>query len=233
MRQIFKKCFPLTIPILFGYLSLGFAFGILLSSAGYGPVWAFFMAIFIFAGTGQFLCVEFLAVGASIPQVIILTVLLNFRHFFYGLSMIDRFKNGGIWKIYSIFGMTDETFGLLTSAKLPTGVDRHKAYFVITLLDHIYWIMGCVLGATIGTLVEFNSSGVDFAMTALFVVLVIEQWKANQNHIPALLGFLITEIALLIFGADNFLIPTLIVISFVLLVLRDKIDKEGEEAKYD
>ncbi len=233
MKQIFKKCFPLTIPIFFGYLSLGFAFGILLSSAGYGPVWAFFMAIFIYAGTGQFLCVEFLAVGASIPQVIILTILLNFRHFFYGLSMIDRFKNGGIWKIYSIFGMTDETFGLLTSAKLPEGVDRHKAYFAITLMDHIYWIMGCVLGATVGTIVEFNSTGVEFAMTSLFVVLVVEQWRANKNHIPALLGFLVTIVVLIVVGPDKFLIPTLTVISFVLLMFKDKIEKMGEEATND
>lgn len=211
----------------FGYIPLGFAFGIMLSEAGYNPVWAFFMAIFIFAGTGQFLAVELLAVGADLYQVVILTFLINFRHFFYGLSMIPKYKGTGIRKLYLMFGLTDETYALLTSTKVPDGMEKADFYFAITLLNHCYWIAGCVLGATVGSLVNINFEGIDFVMTALFAVLVVEQWKSHKLHFPAILGFAVPVIALVLLGPDNFLIPTLIVISAALLCLQKPLEERG------
>ena len=230
MKNVLKKSFKHSIPVLFGYIPLGFAFGIMLQAAGYSPVWAFFMAIFIYAGTGQFLCVELLAVGASIPQVILLTFLLNFRHFFYGLSMIAKYRGVGKRKWYLMFGLTDETYALLTSTKIPEGVKKEDFYVTITLLNQIYWIIGCVLGATVGSLVHIDFTGIEFVMTALFAVLVVEQWKAHSKHLPAFLGFGITALCLIILGADNFLIPALIIVSTVLLCLRPILEKkEGKK----
>ncbi|MCH5303444.1 MAG: AzlC family ABC transporter permease [Ruminococcus sp.] len=215
-----KDTFKYTLPVLFGYIPLGFAFGILLQSAGYGPIWAFFMSIFIYAGTGQFLCVELLAVGATIPQVILMTFLLNFRHFFYGLSLINKYKGTGKSKLYMIFGLTDETYALVSTTKAPKDIKPAYFYTAITLLNHIYWIIGSVLGASIGSLLTFNSKGIDFVMTALFAVLVVEQWKNNKNHIPALIGFAVPILSLVLLGADNFLIPALFVVSVLLMCLR-------------
>lgn len=227
MIDILRKSVKHSLPVFFGYIPLGFAFGIMLSEAGYNPVWAFFMAIFIFAGTGQFLAVELLAVGADLYQVVILTFLINFRHFFYGLSMIPKYKGTGIRKLYLMFGLTDETYALLTSTKVPDGMEKADFYFAITLLNHCYWIAGCVLGATVGSLVNINFEGIDFVMTALFAVLVVEQWKSHKLHFPAILGFAVPVIALVLLGPDNFLIPTLIVISAALLCLQKPLEERG------
>ncbi len=228
-RQAFRQVFPQTIPVLAGYLSLGIAFGILLQSAGYGPLWALGMSFIIYAGSAQFLCVELLAAGASLSQVALLTFLLNFRHFFYGLSMITRYQNTGKRKWYLIFGLTDETYALLTAAKIPENIDSKDFYTVITLMNHCYWVLGSVIGAAAGTFLPFDTTGIDFSMTALFAVLVVEQWKSHSRHLPALLGFGITILSLMIFGADNFLIPALLVLSATLLFLQPKTDKQEKE----
>lgn len=224
--QVIKNTFKYTLPVLFGYIPLGFAFGILLQSAGYSPIWAFFMSIFIYAGTGQFLCVELLAAGASIPQVILMTFLLNFRHFFYGLSLINKYKDTGKFKLYMIFGLTDETYALVSTTKVPKDIKPAHFYTAITLLNHCYWIIGSVLGASVGSLLTFNSNGIDFVMTALFAVLVVEQWKNNKNHIPALIGFVVPILSLILLGADNFLIPALFVVSVLLMCLRTRFEKK-------
>ena len=228
MKNVVKKTFKYTLPVLFGYIPLGFAFGILLQSAGYGPIWAFFMSVFIYAGTGQFLCVELLAVGASIPQVILMTFLLHFRHFFYGLSLINKYKGTGKFKLYMIFGLTDETYALVSTSKPPKDVKPSHFYTAITLLNHCYWITGSVLGASFGSLFTFNSKGIDFVMTALFAVLVVEQWKNNKNHIPALIGFAVPVLSLIILGADNFLIPALFIVSVLLMCLRPVLEEKEE-----
>lgn len=209
-----------TLPVMAGYMSLGAAFGILLFDAGYGPLWALFMSVFIFAGSAQFLAVELLASGATIPQTIMLTFLLNFRHFFYGLTMITKYKVHGYKKLYSIFGLTDETYAILSSATIPTGIDPQDYYAFITLLDHIYWIIGSLIGSIAGALIPFDLAGIDFAMTALFAVLVVEQWKSSSKHFPAILGLAVTFLSLKIFGPDRFLIPALIVISSGLLCVK-------------
>lgn len=226
MKNILKQVFPQTVPVMAGYLSMGMAFGLMLQNIGYGPIWALIMSVFIYAGSGQFLAVELLAAGAALSQVALLTLLLNFRHLFYGLSMIKKYRGTGVRKLYLIFGLTDETYALLTGYKTPDGLKDKDYYLVVTLMNHIYWISGCVLGAVAGSIIPFDMTGVDFAMTALFAVLVVEMWKTNKNHIPTLLGFGITIAALLIFGADSFLIPSLIVISFVLLCMQKKMRTE-------
>lgn len=225
MKRIIKQVFPQTIPVMVGYLSLGIAFGLLLQSIGYGPIWAFLMSLFIYAGSAQFLAVELLAAGATLAQVALLTFLLNFRHLFYGLSMIEKYRGTGIRKLYLIFGLTDETYSLLTGYKTPVGLLDKDYYFAVTLMNHLYWMTGCVLGSVAGSIIPFDTTGIDFAMTALFAVLAVEQWKAHKNHIPAISGFGITVAALYIFGADNFLIPSLIVLSVLLLCMKNFLNR--------
>ena len=226
MKRIIKKVFPQTIPVMAGYISLGIAFGLLLQSIGYGPIWAFLMSLFIYAGSAQFLAVELLAAGATLTHIALLTFLLNFRHLFYGLSMIEKYRGTGIGKIYLIFGLTDETYALLTGYKTPEGLSDKSYFFAVTLMNHLYWILGSVIGSVAGSIIPFDLTGIDFAMTALFAVLVVEQWKTNKNHIPAISGFVITVAALYIFGADNFLIPALIVMSVALLFMKGTLSRE-------
>ena len=226
MKRIIKKVFPQTIPVMAGYISLGIAFGLLLQSIGYGPVWAFLMSLFIYAGSAQFLAVELLAAGATLTHIALLTFLLNFRHLFYGLSMIEKYRGTGIGKIYLIFGLTDETYALLTGYKTPEGLSDKSYFFAVTLMNHLYWILGSVIGSVAGSIIPFDLTGIDFAMTALFAVLVVEQWKTNKNHIPAISGFVITVAALFIFGADNFLIPALIVMSVALPFMKGTLSRE-------
>ena len=226
MKRIIKKVFPQTIPVMAGYISLGIAFGLLLQSIGYGPIWAFLMSLFIYAGSAQFLAVELLAAGATLTHIALLTFLLNFRHLFYGLSMIEKYRGTGIGKIYLIFGLTDETYALLTGYKTPEGLSYKSYFFAVTLMNHLYWIFGSVIGSVAGSIIPFDLTGIDFAMTALFAVLVVEQWKTNKNHIPAISGFVITVAALFIFGADNFLIPALIVMSVALLFMKGTLSRE-------
>ena len=226
MKRIIKKVFPQTIPVMAGYISLGIAFGLLLQSIGYGPIWAFLMSLFIYAGSAQFLAVELLAAGATLTHIALLTFLLNFRHLFYGLSMIEKYRGTGIGKIYLIFGLTDETYALLTGYKTPEGLSDKSYFFAVTLMNHLYWIFGSVIGSVAGSIIPFDLTGIDFAMTALFAVLIVEQWKTNKNHIPAISGFVITVAALFIFGADNFLIPALIVMSVALLFMKGTLSRE-------
>lgn len=213
-------------PIFFGYIPLGFAFGVMLQAAGYNAVWAFFMSIFIFSGTGQYLIVSMLATGATIPNVILMTFLLHMRYFFYGLSMIDKYHKIGKNKWYLIFGLTDETYAILSTEKPPEGISRQAFYTSVTFLNHCYWIIGSVLGALIGGVLPFSTKGIDFVMTALFAVIVVEQWKAHKIHFPALLGFAVPIVSLIVLGSDHFLIPALLVVSAILLCLRPRLEKE-------
>ena len=225
MLNALKKSFKYSLPVLFGYIPLGFAFGVMLQAAGYNALWAFFMCVFIFSGTGQYLIVPMLAAGTSIPQVILITTLLHFRYFFYGLSMIDRYHKIGGLKWYLIFGLTDETYAILSTEAPPEGITKQAFFTSVTFLNHCYWIIGGVLGVLVGGLLPFSTKGIEFVMTALFSVLVVEQWKAHKNHFPAFIGFVLPIISLLVLGADHFLIPALLAVSLVLMCLRPKLDK--------
>ena len=232
-RKALAAAFPVTVPVLMGYLAIGIAFGLMLQEAGYNFIWAFFMSLSIYAGSGQYLGVTLLATAASLGTVALMTLLINFRHLVYGLSMLEKFRGMGWRKLYMIFSLTDETYALLSSAQAPVGVNPKSFYFAIAVLDQSYWILGSVIGAVAGAVIPFSTEGVDFAMTALFVVIAVEQWKTYRKHLPALLGCAVTVVFLIIlgsvFGQDQMLLISLGVIVLILLILRDRLDeKEGE-----
>lgn len=217
-RRNLKRVFLDTVPVLTGYIFLGAGFGILLSEAGYNGVWAFFMSLFMYAGSGQYLAVELLSTGASLFYTAVATLLVNGRHMFYGISLIDTYKNSGKKKPYMIFALTDETYSLVTQNTPPEGMKRHTYCFLVSLFDQIYWIIGCVLGNLVGTLIPIDYSGVEFVLTALFVTLFVEQWLSNKNHGPAIIGVGVTAVSLLIFGRELFLIPALVIITLILVI---------------
>jgi len=232
MLGAFRAALPRTLPVLAGYLVLGVAFGLLLNSIGLGVFWAAAMSILVYAGSAQFLAVSLIGASASLPQVALLTFLLNFRHFFYGLSMVSRYQGVGKRKLYLAFALSDETYAILAGALPPAQVDPADYYFAVSLLDQCYWVAGSLIGATVGQLITFDTTGVDFAMTALFVVLAVEQWKSARRHAPALFGVCCGVVCLLIFGPDLFLIPALAAIVALLLLFRRRLeeDRSGEGA---
>ena len=228
-RKTILAAFPATVPVLMGYLAIGLAFGLMLQSVGYGVLWAFLMSLTIYAGSGQYLGVSLLATGAPLTQVAFLTLMINFRHLVYGLSMLEKFRGMGKRKFYMIFSLTDETYALLSSAKAPEGVDEHDYYFTIAWMNHSYWIAGSVLGAVLGAALGFDTTGVDFAMTALFIVIAVGQWKAAGSHFPALLGGAATLISLLVVGAEDMLLPALGIIVLVLTLSRTRLQPTMEK----
>ena len=221
-KKALKTVFLDTVPVLTGYLFLGAGFGILLSESGYNVLWAFAMALFMFAGSGQYLAVSLLASNASIISSAIAIFLVNARHIFYGISLIDTYKGAGKKKPYMIFALTDETYSLVTQNQPPEGMSRHKYCFLVTMFDHIYWITGCCIGFLAGDLIPINYEGIEFVLTALFVTLFTEQWLSNKNHFPAIVGVISTVLCLLIFGKDIFLIPSMALIALSLLITRGK-----------
>lgn len=226
--RAFRAAFPATVPVLMGYLAIGMAFGLMLQSAGYGVGWALLMSLTIYAGSGQYLGVELLDTGAALGSVAVMTFILNFRHLVYGLSMLEKFKGMGPRKLYMIFSLTDETYALLSSARVPERVDPHAYYFAIALLDQSYWILGSVLGSVAGALIGFDTTGIDFAMTALFLVIAVDQWQTYRSHLPVLLGSGVTVVSLALLGPDAMLIPALCVIVVSLLLLRTRLDARAE-----
>lgn len=226
-KNAFKKAFLYTIPVLTGYLFIGTAFGVMYAEKGYSFLWAILMSIMVYAGSGQYLAVNFFTPGISFVQVIFLTFMVNVRHVFYGISLLERFNKIGKSRWYMIFALTDETYSLLCTTKTPKGVDEAKFLFAISVLDHSYWVIGSAIGAIAGTLLPINSEGIEFAMTALFVVIFIEQWMEKKNRIPEMIGVLTAIGGLLLFGADNFVLPTMLAIVALLFVGRKKLDKEG------
>ena len=219
-KKALKIAFRDTIPVMTGYLFLGIGFGILLDQSGYGVFWAFAMAVCMFAGSGQYLAVDLMAGHASLITTAIAMFLLNARHIFYGLSLLEPYKDAGKKKPYLIFGLTDETYSLVTQNEPPEGISRHTYCFLVTLLDQIYWICGCVLGNVAGMLLPFELQGIEFVLTALFVTMFVEQWLSHKDHIPALIGLGATLLCLLIFGKELFLIPSMILIALLLAVSR-------------
>ena len=229
-RKALAAAFPATIPVLMGYLAIGIAFGFMLQSIGYNFIWAFFMSLTIYAGSGQYLGVSLLSSCAALGTVALMTLIINFRHLVYGLSMLEKFRGMGLRKCYMIFSLTDETYALLSSVQAPVGVNPRNFYFSIALLDQSYWILGSVTGALAGALLPIDTTGIDFAMTALFVVIAVEQWETYKSHLPAVLGAATTLVSLLLVGKSNMLLPALGVIVLALLLLRDRLDDPGVPA---
>lgn len=231
--SLLKTAFLKTIPVLTGYLFLGIGFGILLEKSGYGVLWSLAMSAFIYAGSMQYVAVGLLTSGASLLTTAFTTLMVNARHLFYGISMVEPYKDMGKRKPYLIFALTDETYSLVCSGDYPEGADPRQYCFLVSLLNQIYWVSGSVIGSLIGSLLPFNSKGIDFAMTALFVTVFVEQWKSTKNHIPALVGVLASIICLLIFGADQFLIPSMITITLLLTLCRKSLEAPQPETESD
>lgn len=224
-----KSAFPHTIPVLTGYMFIGIAFGILLRSKGYNFGWAILMSTSILAGSMQFVSINLLTSSFNLATVVFVTLMVNARHLFYGLSMLDKFKGMGKKKPYMIFSLTDETFSLLCSAEPPRDVNKNWFYFSIASLNHFYWITGSAIGGIIGSVLSFNTKGIDFVMTALFVVIFVEQWKSNKNHITALIGICASLLCLIIFGTSKFILPSMILILITLTVFRKPIEMRNEQ----
>ncbi|MFL0198083.1 AzlC family ABC transporter permease [Clostridium sp. WILCCON 0269] len=232
MKKVIKEAFLTTIPVMLGYLSVGIAFGLLFEKSGYNFLWAVFMSIVVYAGSMQFIAINLLVSGVGFIQIALMTLFVNIRHVFYGLSFIDRFKDMGKKKTYMIFSLTDETYSLLCSSKPPEGVNNNLFFFCIAFFNQIYWIVGTIIGSLVGSLIKFNTKGIDFAMTALFVVIFMEQWFTYKTHVPALIGIASTIFSILIFGANDLIFPSMLIIVMTLTIFRKQIHKEiGEHNK--
>lgn len=220
-----KAAFVKTLPVMAGYLVLGFGFGILLEDNGYGFWWALAMSGFIYAGSMQYVTISLMTSGASLISAALTTLMVNARHLFYGISMVDRYKDAGKKKPYLMFALTDETYSLVCNGECPEETDSHSYYFWVSLFNQCYWIVGSLLGSLVGTALQFNTAGIDFSMTALFVTVFIEQWLSTKNHISAVLGVVSSALCLFVFGSDKFLIPSMIVITVVLSLSKKKIEE--------
>ena len=223
-----RQAFIRSLPVLAGYVVLGIGFGILLQKNGYGVLWAFAMSALMFAGSMQFVGVSLLAGGASLLTTALTTLMVNARHLFYGISMIGRYRDAGRKKPYLIFALTDETYSLVVDGNVPEGCDPHTFYFFVSLFNHCYWVAGGVIGALLGQVLPFDTAGIEFSMTALFLSVFTEQWITAKNHLPAITGVVSAVVCLAIFGPDRFLIPTMLVITAILTLLRRKADTEPQ-----
>lgn len=225
-KQTIKYAWVGSLPIMAGYLLLGAGFGILLQSKGYGVIWAAAMSIFIFAGSMQYVAIDLLTGGATLIAAALMTVAVNARHLIYGISMLNKYKNAGKYKPYLIFSLTDETYSILCDGQVPENVDEYKYYFLVSMFNQLYWIIGSAIGAAVGNVIPFSTQGIDFSMTALFVVVFINQWRNSKHHFNAYLGVLGSILCLAIFGANNFIIPAMIVIVVGLCFAKRKGAKE-------
>ena len=222
-RRALRAAFPATIPVMTGYLCLGMAFGVLMKTNGYGPLWAGLMSLMCFAGSMQFVTITLLTTTFDPVQAFLLSVMVNARHIFYGLAVLDKYKGLGKVRAFLIFALTDESFSLVTTVEPPEGVERKNFYFWISFLNYLYWAGGSIVGGLVGSLITFDTTGMDFALTALFVVLFMEQVKKKENRPAGLIGVGCTVLALVLFGADNLVIPAMILILLVLLGGRKKL----------
>ena len=221
-----KAAFPYTIPIFAGFTFLGMAYGIYMNVSGFSFWYPMLMSMTIFAGSMEFVAVNLL--GAFNPvQALAMTLMLNARHLFYGIAMLDKYRGTGLKKIYLIFGMCDESFSINCTAQVPEGVDKGLFMFFVTLLNQLYWVCGATMGGIFGSLIHFNTEGLDFVMTAMFVVIFLEQWLKEESHVSSLLGLGLSALCLIAFGPDQFMIPAMAAILGVLLLLKKVLEKGG------
>ena len=228
-KKAIRTAFVDTLPVMTGYVFLGLGFGILLNEKGYGIGWSLAMSLFIYAGSMQYVAVSLLTGGASLLTAALTTLMINARHLFYGISMVDAYKGAGKKKPYLIFALTDETYSLVSQNQTPEGISRHVYCFLVSLFDQVYWVAGSVLGSLAGKLIPINYEGIDFVLTALFVTIFVEQWLSVKKHGSARIGVGSTLLCLLVFGKDLFLIPSMVLIALMLVLLR----KTGRRAFHD
>ncbi len=221
-----KAAFPLTIPVMTGYIVLGAAYGILMNSKGFPMIWSILASVFVYAGSMQFVTVALLASGFDSLGAFMMTIAVNARHIFYGISMLHHYHGMGRLKPYLIFSLTDESFSILCSAKVPDQVEAKWFYFFISFLDQVYWMAGTILGAILGSVLNIDTRGIDFVLTALFVVILVNQWQAAKNHLPALIGIFSAILCRLIFGASDFIIPAMVLILLLVTALKKPMERK-------
>ena len=226
--RAFHAAFPYTIPILTSFIFLGLTYGIYMRAAGFSFWYPMLMSLTIFAGSVEFVAANLL-LGAFHPlQAFALTLMINARHLFYGISMLDKYKHTGWRKFYLIFGMCDESFSINYTAAIPAGVDQGWFMFFVTLLNHCYWVLGATLGGIFGATIPFNTEGLNFVLPAMFIVIFLEQWLKDKNHTSGILGLALSLLCLLCFGADGFILPSMIAILTALTLLRKPLEKGGD-----
>ena len=218
-----RLAFRASLPVMAGYLVLGAGFGVLLQDRGYGFFWAFLMSLSIYAGSLQYASLDLISGGASLITTALMTLMINARHFFYGLSMLDRYQDAGKEKPYLIFSLTDETYSLMC-APVPEEADPRQFRLLVSVFDHGYWVAGSAIGGLLGPILPFNTKGLDFAMTALFTVIFLEQWLSSKNHVPALIGLGISAGCLAGLGPDRFVIPSMVLFTLTLAALRRRLE---------
>ena len=224
IKSAFFAAFPHTLPILAGFLFLGMSYGIYMNRSGFSFIYPLFMSFIIYAGSVEFATVSWL-LGAFDPfTVFFLTLMINARHLFYGLSMLEKYNVPGLKKYYLIYGMCDESFSINATAIIPENIDKGWFMFFITLLNQFYWVSGATLGGILGSFMPFDTKGIEFVMTALFVVIFLEQWIKEDNHISSILGLFISFICLIIFKETNFIIPSMVLILATLSFLRSRLE---------
>jgi len=229
MPAAIAAAFPHTIPVMTGFAFLGMAYGILMSSAGYGWYWILLTSALVFAGALQFVGISLLASVFDPIYAFLIAIMVNARHLFYGISMLEKLSDIGKIKTYVIFAMCDETFSILVSVEPPPDIDKRAFMFSVAALNQSYWIIGGVIGGLIGPLLTFDTSGIEFVMTAFFVVIFINQWQTQKKHFPALIGLGAAIVSLLIFGAEHFIIPAMVLIIACLTVFKGRFFEEVEE----
>ena len=226
IKKALRCAFPKTIPIMAGFLFLGASYGIYMRVSGFSFVYPMLMALTIFGGSLEFVAVTMLLGSFAPLQTFVMTLLIQARHIFYGISMLEKYKNTGLKKLYLIFGMCDESFSINCSADIPEDVDRGWFMFFVTLLNQSYWVFGATMGGLLGSLITFNTEGIEFVMTAMFVVIFLEQWLKEKQHYSSLIGVLSSAVCLIIFGADSFMLPTMLCILCLLSLLKKPIEKK-------
>ncbi|MGN1195432.1 MAG: AzlC family ABC transporter permease [Acutalibacteraceae bacterium] len=230
LSAAFKTAFPNTLPIMAGFLFLGMTYGIYMNVSGFSFVYPMLMSLTIFAGSVEFVTVNMLLGAFNPVQAFLMAFMLNARHLFYGISMLDKYSNTGLKKIYLIYGMCDESFSINYSAKIPDTVDKGWFMFFVTLLNQLYWVTGSTLGGIFGSFINFNTKGIDFVMTAMFTVIFLDSFLSEKKHISSFLGLGLSVLCLIIFGKESFIIPSMLMILLSLTVFRKKISKGGEDS---
>lgn len=233
LLRAFKAAFPHNIPVMAGFTFLGLAYGVLMSTKGYGPMWSFLMSAIAYCGSMQFVAINLLVVSFDPVQAFLMALMVNARHLFYGLSLLKKYKGVGKLKFFLIYWLCDETFSITYSFDPPKDVEPKWFYFFISLINYVHWILCSVIGGLIGHLITFDTKGIDFSLTALFVVIFINGWKEAKNRVPGIIGMVCSVVSIMIFGTGNFIIPAMIMLLIVLTLGRGRLEKKQSMDKVD
>lgn len=223
-KTALRAAFPHTVPIFAGFWFMGIAYGLLMNKSGFSFYWPMLMAMTIFSGSVEFVAVKLLLSPFNLVQSFVIALFICARHLFYGISMLDRFKGMGWKKFPLIYGMCDETFSVNYTARVPQGVDHGWFMLWVTVLDYTYWVTGAALGGIFGTWVSFSTKGLDFVMTAMFVIIFMEQWMKEKRHAASIMGIVISAVCLVIFGSNNFVVPSMAFMLLMFMSLRSKLE---------